>query len=258
MIATAGGHALAQPAEPFLLLDSQLRHLVRSYPAFLDRREGNALIWRDGTRMAIDDGMGPKQFARLLEAPDIKDLFFAAYPAGPDSPVPALNFDPGRARNRAFFDKMYGDCRSGTTQPNLTDVVWLPKKWGKPLKVTRINGVAEKLAEVSRALDALPAAFDRFLFPAAGTFNCRAIAGTSRPSAHGHGIAIDIAVAQADYWRWSKSGAGGQPVYRNRIPMEIVAIFEASGFIWGGKWHHYDTMHFEYRPELLGTPPEGK
>jgi hypothetical protein len=27
--------------------------------------------------------------------------------------------------------------------------------------------------------------------------------------------------------------------------------FEAEGFIWGGRWYHYDTMHFEYRPELL-------
>ena len=34
-------------------------------------------------------------------------------------------------------------------------------------------------------------------------------------------------------------------------PREIVAAFEAQGFIWGGKWYHYDIMHFEYRPELL-------
>ena len=34
-------------------------------------------------------------------------------------------------------------------------------------------------------------------------------------------------------------------------PWEIVAAFEAQGFIWGGKWYHYDIMHFEYRPELL-------
>src|SRR5262245_1812136 len=27
--------------------------------------------------------------------------------------------------------------------------------------------------------------------------------------------------------------------------------FEKYGFIWGGHWYHYDTMHFEYRPELL-------
>ena len=34
-------------------------------------------------------------------------------------------------------------------------------------------------------------------------------------------------------------------------PTEIVAIFEKHGFIWGGKWYHFDTMHFEFRPELL-------
>jgi hypothetical protein len=30
---------------------------------------------------------------------------------------------------------------------------------------------------------------------------------------------------------------------------EIVDIFERRGFVWGGKWYRYDTMHFEYRPE---------
>ena len=28
-------------------------------------------------------------------------------------------------------------------------------------------------------------------------------------------------------------------------------IFEKYGFIWGGKWFHYDGMHFEYRPKLI-------
>jgi len=27
------------------------------------------------------------------------------------------------------------------------------------------------------------------------------------------------------------------------MPQEIVDIFERHGFIWGGKWYHYDTMH---------------
>lgn len=39
--------------------------------------------------------------------------------------------------------------------------------------------------------------------------------------------------------------------YRNRIPRKIVEIFEKHGFIWGGAWYHYDTMHFEFRPEIL-------
>ena len=55
----------------------------------------------------------------------------------------------------------------------------------------------------------------------------------------------------ADYWRWSKPDKTGRYRYRNRVPLEIVELFERHGFIWGGKWYHYDTMHFEYRPELL-------
>jgi len=35
------------------------------------------------------------------------------------------------------------------------------------------------------------------------------------------------------------------------MPWEIIRIFEKHGFIWGGKWYHYDTMHFEYMPEIL-------
>jgi len=58
---------------------------------------------------------------------------------------------------------------------------------------------------------------------------------------------IDINVKYSAYWRWNK----GKYRYRNSIPYAIVKAFEDNGFIWGGKWYHYDTMHFEYRPELL-------
>jgi hypothetical protein len=71
-------------------------------------------------------------------------------------------------------------------------------------------------------------------------------------SAHSSGIAIDINPDFSDYWRWSdERGHEGSIQYRNRLPNEIVEIFERHGFIWSGKWYHYDTMHFEYRPELL-------
>ena len=68
----------------------------------------------------------------------------------------------------------------------------------------------------------------------------------------GFGTAIDVAAAHSQYWLRAKLGAGGHIAYKNEIPLEIVRIFEAHGFIWGGKWYHYDTMHFEYRPELIG------
>jgi hypothetical protein len=228
-----------------------LGQLLAAYPDLLDRFDGSALVWRDGTRMETDDGTGVKPFEAWLERPDIEDMLQQHYPAGAEPLPPPANFDPGRARNSAFFDKMYGDCRNGGVVPHLRPVVWLPKKAKQRLLVTGINGVDTKLAAISAELDELPSTFDPYLVPAGGTYNCRVIAGTSRTSAHGYGIAIDIAVARSDYWRWSGPATGGGVHYKNRIPMEIVRVFEKHGFIWGGRWSHYDTMHFEYRPELL-------
>jgi hypothetical protein len=228
-----------------------LARLVAAYPAHLERVDDGMLVWRDGTRMVVNDGLGVKTPAQRLATADIKDMLVEAYPAGRPVAPPALNKDPGRARHAALFDKMYGECRMGGVAARLVDVVWLPKKWGKIVKVTAINEVAEKLKAVSAALDALPSRFDVFLFPIGGTFVCRTIAGSNRTSAHGHGIAIDIATGPSHYWQWSGAQAGTVFEHRNAIPYEIVEIFERHGFIWGGKWYHYDTMHFEYRPELL-------
>jgi len=225
--------------------------LIAAYPEHLERIDGNDLVWRDGTRMPFDDGRGAKSFAEWLVAPDIEDMLGIPYrPADPPL-APPPGSDPGRARNLAFLARMYGDCRKDEVMRQLVEVAWLPKKGGGRLKATRVNGVAERLKRISAALDELPSSYDEFLKPAAGTYACRRIAGTETLSAHGFGIAIDIAVKRSDYWRWAKPASDGSIVWRNAIPMEIVRVFEAEGFIWGGRWHHFDTMHFEYRPELL-------
>jgi D-alanyl-D-alanine carboxypeptidase len=227
------------------------RRLKAAYPDHVDGVAGSELIWRDGTRLLIDDAKGAKPAADWMASPDIKDIFRFPYPAGAPAAPPAPNVDPGRARPAAFFNKMYGDCRKGEVARHLVDVAWLPSRGRQNVKATTINGVAQKLAAVSAELDALPATLTKFLVPAAGTYNCRTIAGTEQTSAHGYGIAIDIAIKHAHYWRWSKPDAAGAPAWRNAVPPEIVRIFEKHGFIWGGRWSHFDTMHFEYRPELF-------
>jgi hypothetical protein len=234
------------------LSDQQRARLLAAYPDHLERIEDGVLIWRDGTRMTLDDGKGEKTFDDWLNTPDIEDTLAIAYPLGDMSPPPK-DVDPGRARNEAFFNKVYRDCRKGEVAENLVSIVWLPKKTGQRLTFNKINGAAAALEAVSRELDQLPERFDTYLFPSGGTYNCRMIAGTNRLSAHSHAIAIDIALRHTDYWRNVKPGKDGAYAYKNKIPMEIVRIFEKNGFIWGGKWHHYDTMHFEYRPELLGN-----
>jgi hypothetical protein len=227
--------------------------LLAAYPDHLRSVDGNTLHWRDGPPMELDDGKGSKPFEAWLADPDIEDMLRLPYNAGADPIQPEPDFDPGRARNDAFFSRMYGDCRKGDISANLTEVVWLPKKSGETLKVTKVNGVADRLQAVSRELDDLPTELDRFLFPVGGGFNCRTIAGTSQLSGHGWGFAIDIGVKHSHYWRWSKPEKDGRYVFKNEIPIQIVRVFEKHGFIWGGRWYHFDTMHFEYRPELL--PP---
>jgi D-alanyl-D-alanine carboxypeptidase len=146
---------------------------------------------------------------------------------------------------------MYGDCRKGEVARRLVRVAWLPRHGGGSLRVTRVNGVAEALRAVSRELDALPEALIKYAAAPAGGYNCRSIAGTRETSLHAYGAAIDINARFSDYWRWR--GDRNNPVWRNRIPAQIVDIFERHGFIWGGRWYHYDTMHFEYRPELIAA-----
>ncbi len=220
--------------------------LVAAYPDQLKGHRGNDLIWRDGTRMTFDDGRAKDFQARLANA-DIEDQFAAPYPMGEMLSDPEPDSDPGRFRNQEFFLKMYGDCRKGDVRKKLAEVVWLPKHGGSKIKITSVNGVAEKLQAVSNELDTLPDDMMRYLKPIAGTYNCRKIAGTRRLSGHAYGFAIDINGKFGDYWRWHK----GRYRYRNRVPWAIAAIFEKHGFIWGAKWYHYDTLHFEYRPELL-------
>ena len=227
-----------------------LDKLVASYPDFLASHDENTLVWKDGTVMTFDDGKGEKDVETRLNYPDLEDEFYAPYPVGRTGIPPGVDIDPGRVRYEPFFAKMYGDCKKGEVTKKMVDVVWLPKHGGKKLKITSVNGVDQKLKAVSDELDKLPDSFVKYLTPSGGTYNCRVIAGTDRPSVHGNGIAIDISVAWSDYWRNARPVDGKYP-YKNRIPWEIVEIFEKHGFIWGGKWYHYDTMHFEYRPELL-------
>jgi hypothetical protein len=241
--------ALAQPGTRSLT--NPAAALIKAYPDFLDRIEQNDLVWKDGTRMRIDDGEAPKSFAALLDRPDIKDMFLMKYPLGEQGLAPEMNFDPGRVHYEPLFRKMYGDCRTEDVMANAAAVVWLPTKYGKSLKFSRINGAAAALQQVSNELDQLPQRFLTYLAPTQGTYNCRPVAGTNRQSTHGFGIAIDIARAHSHYWRWAKADGEGHVRYRNEIPWEIVQIFEKHGFIWGGKWYHYDTMHFSYRPEIL-------
>ena len=234
--------------------NSPLDALVAAYPDQLAGHEGNTLIFRDGTRMDAGSTVAGKPFDGLLTHATILDQFRIPYPAGAPATPPALNFDPGRFRNQAFFAKIYGDCKRGEVDRNLVPVVWLPQSAHQTLMVTRINGVADRLGAISAEIERLPPPIRAAAYPSAGVYSCRGVADNGQPSMHAFAAAIDLNLKYSAYWLWDAGKSGGAFPYRNRIPLEIVNIFERHGFIWGGRWYHFDTMHFEYRPELLGSP----
>jgi hypothetical protein len=98
-------------------------------------------------------------------------------------------------------------------------------------------------------------------------WNWRNIAETQSRSYHSYGLAIDLLPkslgSKETYWLWAarKRTDWWNISYNGRFhpPAAIIKAFETYGFVWGGKWLFFDTMHFEYRPEILilsGMPVE--
>jgi hypothetical protein len=96
----------------------RLDRLVRAYPQAMAGHDERFLYWRDGTRMSVGEPEGWKSFDDLLRRASILDQLSLLYPQG-DSAPPAVNADPGRFRNEAFFKKMYGDCSRDEVSANL-------------------------------------------------------------------------------------------------------------------------------------------
>lgn len=228
----------------------EVQKLLVSYPKAISSYKDNYLLFADGEKLIFDDGK-KKSRKKLLENPSIKDQFYYSYKKGTLEKKPIAYNDPGRITNEDFFKQMYGSTKE-EVESNLEEIIWCPKLAGEKVKVTTINGVSEQLKKVSEELDNYPA-LKPYVSNIGGTYKWRKVAGTNRLSLHSYGIAIDINVSKSNYWQWDcKCKDEDQKLgYSNRIPQIIVDVFEKHGFIWGGKWYHYDTMHFEYRPELL-------
>lgn len=242
---------------------NNVSRLQRAYPNQIQSASQQTLIWQDGTKMAVDDGNHHKTQQQTLDAPSLLDQLQTQYVPG--IPANTSTFKPsndaGRVRYESFFKKMYGDSAE-EVKTKLTVIYWMPTFFGNkyPLLVTTVNGVDKKLMAVSRELETLAKQHPEYLTyldNPGGTFDWRVIANTNRLSMHSFGMTLDLNGGVTNYWQWDLQkqhvpiSEDAPLTYHNNIPWQIVPIFEKHGFIWGGKWLHYDTMHFEYRPELL-------
>lgn len=219
------------------------RRIIAAYPDFKLKYVDNKIVFPDNTSIVYDDHK-KKSFVVMMDDCDVEDMFSMSY--NRNSQKPDYLEDAGRGRSEPLFKKMYG-ASEGAARANLVRVKW----FGQSLPFTKVNGAAKQLEKVAAELSQHPEL--RKYFDQSSTFYWRKVRGANRQSAHSYGIAIDICTKYSNYWQWSNRGAGEMDKlkYENKIPQEIVEIFEKHGFIWGGRWYHYDTMHFEYRPEFL-------
>lgn len=236
--------------ETELTMKADLLCLMTAYPGNITNveREGAEVyaVLKSGKKLLYDDGKTKTRDAAMSK-PDIQDMLEQLYPLEPAEELPEKDYDPGRIRIYELLEEVYGESRTQIEQ-NL-----IPGGFGwKNLSFNKHNEAAANLKRLMASLTELSKTSTGILnkiFPADGTYNYRIIEGTNRLSPHSFGIAVDLKVNADDYWRWTDRDKGQKRLAA--YPAEAVERFEQYGFIWGGKWYHFDIMHYEYRPEII-------
>ncbi|MBF7811100.1 M15 family metallopeptidase [Clostridium beijerinckii] len=225
--------------------------LMLSYPQHIVDVEKKSddevyIIMKSGKKIIYDDKKEKNHEVKLTN-PDLQDMLEQDYPLERNTEIMDKNFDPGRARHYELLSEVYGNSK-GAIEKNLASL-----KYGYTnYQFNKQNNANASLEAALKEL--MPLAKSRsdigsILYPASGTFNYRVISGTGRLSPHSYGIAIDLKSDKRDYWKWSSEKAGKERL--SDYPKELVEAFEKNNFVWGGKWGHFDILHFEYRPEII-------
>lgn len=247
---------------PFAILSLVLSHLwadpqcyVDAYPTLVTSVDKEGIILKNGLKLPYRTPTAKSSWDDKINNADLEMQLSQHYDAGGfDTPPPYL-FDPGRLRYQPFFQALYGKDKQ-SIEKNLVSVSWPTLKGSTKLPVTKVGGVDKTLYSIGQEIAKLPKR-DRIWAEGATTYCYRVIKDTDRLSMHSFGIAIDLAPTKTQYWKDEAPSETAHIGYKNTMPLSIVRIFEKHGWIWGGRWYHYDTMHFEYRPELLVSSCQG-
>lgn len=204
------------------------------------------LVMKSGERVIYDDFL-EKNFEEKLSNGDLQDSMELIYPLDFPTNIATNNFDPGRVRSYEFLKAVYGKDKE-SIESKLTIVKTSLGEW----KFNNENNAASKFKEAldnAHSLILNNEGIKEFVLPLLGTYVFRKIANSNQLSMHAFGLAVDLAPKRESYWL-NASYEQGLKLLR-LYPKQLVEIFESNGFIWGGKWAHFDLMHFEYRPELI-------
>lgn len=225
--------------------------LMMAYPEYITRIEksedGKVFIVTNSGKKILYDDKQTKDFNGKMDNADLQDILEDIYPLSMLDKLLDINRDPGRFRNYILLNEVYGSSEKLVS----SNLVGVPSPY-KSYQFNKNNGAAESLKNAMEELKQLAqgnGAVSALINPVNGTFNYRVISGTGKLSPHAYGIAIDLNSNPSDYWKWASREAGEKRMLS--YPKELVETFEKNNFVWGGKWGHFDILHFEYRPEIL-------
>jgi hypothetical protein len=240
----------------FSLSSANPQCYLQGYGDLITSADENSIVLKDGTTMPYRTDSDKTSWDAKINHADLATQVEQHYDVGGHDTPPSYLFDPGRLRYQPFFQALYGKDKK-EIEKNLVTIVWPTLKGSVKLPVNKVGGVDKKLLRIGQEIAKLPKA-DRIWAEGVTTYCYRVIQDTDRLSMHSYGIAIDLAPTKTQYWKDEAPSETAHIGYKNTMPMSIVKIFEKHGFIWGGRWYHYDTMHFEYRPELLAPACNGQ
>lgn len=235
---------------PDTVIKRDLLALKLAYPDDIEGFEKDeqtvTVLMENGAEIVYDDQKA-KSFAEKLGNADIQDAMELPYPLESIDTLMSGEQDPGRIRCYALLKAVYGGSQS-EVESRLESV----NTGAGSCPFNESNEADEALEDAFSDVAVLmkddPGIYG-FVYPMSGTFNYRVIAGTGQLSPHAFGIAVDLCRDSRDYWQWASREQGQSRL--NEYPRALVGVFESHGFIWGGKWAHFDFLHFEYRPELI-------
>lgn len=268
-----GDEAQANPFdEPYTML----RSLMMAYPDHISGLEWDAevedwrmsvgsrvLYWAHGRLLPKEErGTWQKWRAYIdyLYPKDIPDPeeFTPELIARLDSKALNERRSKAPAHHIAFYDALYDGKTRRRIESHITRFDYLGKRVSVHRSIVpQLKRIEKKIQDLART----NAEVRRFVssIQSIEGYNWREIADSPSRSNHSWGIAVDILPVNWGkkniYWNWISYWNDKwmliPPERRWMPPMEVVEIFESEGFVWGGKWLLWDTMHFEWRPELL-------
>ncbi len=192
--------------------------------------------------------------ANLERAEDFSSIFFD-YKKGEINSLPSFRELPRRSSD--FLDSMFGRSEREIRKHCRLISFLGHKAFLNDICVDAIKKVEKQILESARR----DRDVEKYLkdIKIVYSFLKKEVVGSDNMSYHSYGLAVDIVPESYNgkhvYWKWSR-------VYNDRWyeiplgrrwspPQPVIDAFEKNGFIWGGKWYHFDTIHFEYRPEIL-------